>query len=129
MTTHSILSTVLAKDVVIDDIKTLNAEIVGQMTAFHEDWNYVEGGEIPTVLTITEEGLSFWGYGAVEPVDMPDSCSRWNAPESRIVARHLTSGTLVLRFSPDREGDHFHVITPHNVKEIDEGGLIALFVK
>jgi hypothetical protein len=114
MASSTTLSTVLARDVAFHDVDKLNEAI---RTAMIEDWDAWEPEDV--VVGFDGKNLLFRGYEARNPVALAEVWSTWSLETSKLVARHMSSGKLVLKLHYEWNEQEYHVLTPGNAEVAD----------
>jgi hypothetical protein len=117
MAISTILSTASAKDVAFRshvDLDNILRQVMVDFEEF-EDGNPITGFDGRNFL--------FRGYEDDEPELESEVWSTWDLKISRIVAEHMTSGRLILKFNIEGGDQEYHILTPGKAVKAD---LVAL---
>jgi hypothetical protein len=106
MASSTTLSTAMAEDVAFDDLTALNENLRNAL----DDWEEFEDGK--PILDFRGCKLLFRGSEEDEPVDHSEVWSSWTLDISRLIARNMKQGRLVLKLDHEYGKQEFHLLTP-----------------
>jgi len=119
MASSTTLSTVFSKDVVFDDLPSLNEKL----RALMDDWDEFEDGE--PIVDFKEGKLLFRGFEEEEPVAVSEVWASWTLTVSRLLAQHISAGRLVLKLDHESGKQEYHVLNPGQAVKVNEAEVWA----
>lgn len=120
---HITMTTRAARNVVFKDLDGLNQKVRDIYSDLMDcPWpGENESDQTRAVVGLTSEGaLAFYDEDQVELCDWAEVGHEWNEGDvSQVVADHMESGSLLLRFTNYGDGDHYHLLTPGKFERVN----------
>lgn len=120
MAQSTTLSTVMSRDVSFDNLERLNADMRDHMVDFEDE--FADG---KPVVGFADGKLLFRGYEDDRPMAVCEVWSTWSLKTSRIVAKHMVAGRIVLKLDHEYGDQEYHVLTPGKAETADIASLLG----